>query len=141
MLNLAIIITPLTTFFVWSDKILNGVNLFTTTFNWIFGKIQFFKKLPMQILVLPTWYQSYNFWVIIFCQCELIWARKTVPCNHHFQLSFFSVLLPLPKSFNYSCKWYLPGQLVVFAWSTSLCLIPKTYYHSTKNLAWAFYNL
>ena len=33
MCNLPVIITPLKDLFVWSDKILDGGNLFTTPFN------------------------------------------------------------------------------------------------------------
>ena len=33
MLNLPVIIVPIKNLFVWSDKVLNGGNLFTTPFN------------------------------------------------------------------------------------------------------------
>ena len=44
MLNLPVISTPIKNLFVWSDKFLNGGNLFTAPFNWIFKKIQFFEN-------------------------------------------------------------------------------------------------
>ena len=55
-------------------------------------------------------------------------ALLSLPCNYHFQLSSFSVLLSLTQSSNYFCKEFLPGQLV-------FVLIPKTYLNSTINLA------
>ena len=43
MLNLPVITTPIKNLLVWSDKFLNGGNLFTTPFNWIFKKSNFLK--------------------------------------------------------------------------------------------------
>ena len=51
-------------------KFLNGSNLFTTPFNWIFGKIQFFENWRREIDYL-------TFASAFFCRRDITWVRKT----------------------------------------------------------------
>ena len=78
MLNLpVIIIYPLKNLFVWSDKFLKGGNLFATPFNWKFGKIQFFEYCQREFNFCRHKIHYTTFASAFFCQCEIIWVRKT----------------------------------------------------------------
>ena len=77
MLNLPIIITPIKKLFVWSDKFLNGGNLFTTPFNWIFRKIQFVENCQCKFHFCRHEIDYKAFALAYFCRQETIWVRMT----------------------------------------------------------------
>ena len=79
---------PIKDLSVWSEKILIGGNLFTTSFRWIIGKIQFFENCRHEFhlfrrdyttTIIPLLHQHF------FCRREIIWVRKTVNwANYYF---------------------------------------------------------
>ena len=56
---------------------MNGDNLFTTPFNWIFGKIQFFENCQREFHFCWREIDNTTFASAFFCQREIIWVRKT----------------------------------------------------------------
>ena len=69
---------PIKSLFKWYDKFLNGGNLFTTPFNWIFGKIRFLKNCRHEFHFCQRKINYATFASAFFCWYEIIWVRKTV---------------------------------------------------------------
>ena len=74
MLNLLVIIAPLKT--IWMVKFWNRGNLFTTPFNWMFGKIQFFENHWCEFHFC-RYEIDYTTFATAFCWYEMVWVRKT----------------------------------------------------------------
>ena len=54
-----------------SNKFLNGGNLFTTPFNWIFGKIQFFEKCRREFHFCRREIDYTTFALPFFCRSDI----------------------------------------------------------------------
>ena len=62
---------------MWPDKFLIGGNLFTTPFNWIFGKIQFFENCRHEFHFCRREIDNATFTSAFFCRREIIGVKKT----------------------------------------------------------------
>ena len=58
------------------NQVLNGVNLCTTPFNWILGKIQFFENCWCELHFCRCEIHYTTFVSAFFCQYEIIWDRE-----------------------------------------------------------------
>ena len=88
MLNLPVIINPLRTYLYGQRSFWMEV-LFTTPFNWIFGKIKFFENCRHEFHFCWREIHYTTFALAFFCWHEIIWVRKTVS---PWSLTFFYCL-------------------------------------------------
>ena len=76
--------------FVWSNKFLNGGNLFKTPFNWIFGKIYFLKNCWCEFYFCRREIDYATLASAFFCRREIIWVRKSASDTNKLTLLFRS---------------------------------------------------
>ena len=62
-------------------QVLDGGNLFTTSFNLVVGKIQFFQNCWCELDFCRREIDYTTFALTFFCRLEIIWIRETISWN------------------------------------------------------------
>ena len=120
-------------------------NLFTTPFNWIFGKIQFLENCRRDFHFCQCETDNATFASAFFCRREIIWVRKTVYLPQNELIIYclrpgnFSLLhkSKIVTSIKILQKWW--KQIFVFANMVTIATMNKISHLSAFLLLLPFY--